>query len=228
MSAVMVDAPLFSSAWEAVSFAVTRVGAPSRPLMNRMTDATLPDTGLGGLDGAAQAGIIMSALHRLGTVEEAALVAACAPHSLPCACRNPCCSGKRFNNVWSAAISTLCDQMVILSNAGSVWVTGNGPHVDLMLAEDARPRPKSEVSRVEIDRGIRIGVLLKIYNTNLTIVSIATDSGKHVNTVSKYHHAIHKWLKGSKAVKNAEAADGIEPLAWMDAETALRNIGIVG
>lgn len=217
------DPPLFTNAAKAVRFAVTRMGSPSRPVMNRMSDASLPDTGLAGLDGAAQAGIIMSVLHELGIVYEAALVAASAPRMLNCACRRPCCSGRAFNATWNAAINTLCDEMVIMKlRGGGLLVTAKGPVAAYALLTN------EAVSQVDCEHAIKLGAVLKIYGSNLTLVKISAETGKHPDTVGKYHQAIHRWLKGATAGRHSEGVEGVEPKAWKEAETRLRDLGIVG
>jgi hypothetical protein len=184
---------LFGDAWQAVRFAMTRTGAPSRPIMNRMTDTSLPETGLAGLDGAAQAGIIVSLMHRLGPVAEASLIATCAPHTAVCSCRRPCCSGHAFNAIWNRAVTTLADAVPL-----------------------------------KLPYGIKLGAILKIYGTNLTLARIARQSGYDPHTVGKHFKLIQHWLKGKPATRDSKAEEGVEAAAWKEIESLLRDRGIVG
>ena len=63
--------------------------------------------GLGGLDGAAQAGMIRAEVTKLDRLEQAFIVARFAPASVPCDCGRSCCSGKRSNEEWTQAIGVL-------------------------------------------------------------------------------------------------------------------------
>ena len=105
---VQVDEALFHSARAAVRFAVTRHGSPPRPMMSKMVGSSIgPSRGLSGLDGAAQAGMIMNVVRRLGELYKSVLVASTAPMTLPCTCMRPCCSGKLINFEWHDAIEYL-------------------------------------------------------------------------------------------------------------------------
>lgn len=63
--------------------------------------------GLGGLDGAGQAGMIRSEIDKLTPTQRAVLVMRYAPRDLPCSCRRPCCSGHYQNGEWAAALQML-------------------------------------------------------------------------------------------------------------------------
>ncbi|MGF6697633.1 hypothetical protein OKW38_002245 [Paraburkholderia sp. MM5496-R1] len=63
--------------------------------------------GLGGLDGAGQAGMVRAEIDKLTPTQRAVLVVRYAPRELPCSCRRPCCSGHYQNGEWKAAIEDL-------------------------------------------------------------------------------------------------------------------------
>lgn len=63
--------------------------------------------GLGGLDGAAQAGMIRAEVGHLDRLEQAFIVARFAFPTVPCDCGRPCCSGNRPNEEWTQAIGIL-------------------------------------------------------------------------------------------------------------------------
>jgi hypothetical protein len=73
---------LFGSAQQALLFAMTLDGNPARPVQSRMVDATNGSRELAGLDGAAQAGMILNALKGLGKLPVATMIASCtAPYA---------------------------------------------------------------------------------------------------------------------------------------------------
>lgn len=189
--------PLFRSAHKAVLFAVTRSGSPARPISSRMVDVTTGSRDLAGLDGAAQAGMILNVLECLGKLPVAALVADVAPRSSPCGCRRPCCSGHRVNPIWREAVD-------VLSYEAGVRKVSSGSYA------------------------LRSSILLKIYSGKTTLKAIGDDLSLNSETVSRHHRMLYRWLKGEKAGKHSEAAEGVEPLAWREAESVLRNVGIVG
>ena len=193
---------LFQSAREAIRFAATREGNPKPPLSSRMV-ATTPGTRvlrvLAGLDAAAQAGMIMNVIGSLGRLAVAILIADAAPQSMPCSCRRPCCSGHQINRQWRLAIDTIAQDAVRALPAGS-----------------------------KTSYALRSSVIVKIYGGKTTFVEIAKELKVDQETVSRQHRAIHTWLRGAKAGKMTDAVVGIESIAWRDAESALRNHGIVG
>lgn len=101
--------PLFSSAHAALVFTFNFSSACyDRPAMNKMAaPAVGTGKGLGGLDGAAQAGFVRAELKLMGAIGEAMLTARVAPKFMPCECRRPCCAGNTPNVEYVEAINTL-------------------------------------------------------------------------------------------------------------------------
>jgi hypothetical protein len=101
--------PLFASAAAAVAFALNFTGQNyQKAAINRMFGAPGPvGKGLGGLDGAAQAGMIKAELAAVGLLGEAIIVAEMAPKTRPCDCKALCCSGEITNPEWAASIGVL-------------------------------------------------------------------------------------------------------------------------
>lgn len=64
---------------------------------------------LAGMDGVAQAGMVLYHLNRLPAPQQLVLIAQSVPVALPCACRRPCCSGHMPNQPWVHSILVLCD-----------------------------------------------------------------------------------------------------------------------
>ena len=103
--------PLFRSAHEAMVFAANfRHEIVPRSAMSQMA---APSTGgggkiPGGLDGAAQAGMILGEASRLSEpLYGLCVFARVAPKSKPCSCKAACCSGKVPNWAWLEAIDTI-------------------------------------------------------------------------------------------------------------------------
>jgi hypothetical protein len=90
--------PLFTSAHAAVRWALS----DERVALQQSSLYRSPGSGRGlsGFDGAGQAGIIISAVYRMGSPHADLVMADAASVKLPCACRRDCCSGWRSNQVW--------------------------------------------------------------------------------------------------------------------------------
>jgi len=103
------EAPLFTSAASAAAFALNFSGVNlQKSSVNRLIGSPSPEgRGLGGLDGAAQAGMIRAELAAIGFLGEAMIVADIASRTRPCLCKAPCCSGDVINPEWAAAINLL-------------------------------------------------------------------------------------------------------------------------
>lgn len=125
--------PLFDSPRKALSFALNhRVHMPRPPMAKLVADETMQrieladgsrvtvdrrlilrprDLQLKGMDGVAQAGMVLYHLGRLSDPQQLVLIAQSVPHALPCACRRPCCSGYTPNPPWTHAVLKLCDHL---------------------------------------------------------------------------------------------------------------------
>lgn len=122
----MNDAP-FGSALEALRFAFTfALGAkPNRDAVNQLSSPTKSTgRGLGGMDGAAQAGMVLSKLHECGPLPENLLIAKVAPRSIPCSCGAPCCSKARPNLQWSQAHGYVTDYCLVTVRKSSTGTRG--------------------------------------------------------------------------------------------------------
>ncbi len=108
----MTDAtPPFANYIDALIFAFNASAENyDRPYMNRLAaPAVGTGRGLGGLDGAAQAGMVRREVRELGRMREAILLARFAPRWMSCSCRAPCCSGRKPNPEWIDAIAHLAE-----------------------------------------------------------------------------------------------------------------------
>lgn len=100
--------PLFSSAHAALMFAYNHHNEIyDRPLLARLAQRTSPgkSKGLGGVDGAAQAGIILASVQKLPRLYQAIIVARFSPRTDRC----KCCQGSVDRHEWMAAIREISD-----------------------------------------------------------------------------------------------------------------------
>lgn len=130
---------LFDSSRKALLFALNATARSrySAPLMNKMmadgkvrrielADGTkmtvaVPrrrrNENLIGMDGVAQAGMILLQLAKLPRPKQLVLIGSTLQSQLPCSCRSPCCRGYKMNSEWAQAIEELCD---VLKNEANV------------------------------------------------------------------------------------------------------------
>lgn len=102
----------FKSAFDAVRFALCFSSQQyGETLMAKRLkgDSIGEGMGLVGLDGAGQSGQLRRELWELPDLHLAVLIARTAPRDIPCSCGRACCSKRRPNAEWCAAISWLTD-----------------------------------------------------------------------------------------------------------------------
>lgn len=195
---------LFASAHTALVFAFRqRLQTVDRAPLHRIAaPADGKGRGLGGLDGAAQAGMIRQEVQGFGPLDEALLIARHAPQHSPCECGAPCCSGKRANRAWIDAISLLAEHMK------SAALTGCSTTSLQRIAYVARYfTPKAMRESVE-DLAHRL------------------DLNRH--TVSAHYGRVSLVLGGSEGRKEKPGTPGIETRARQLAEDRFRVLGWIG
>jgi hypothetical protein len=128
--------------------------------------------GLGGLDGAAQAGMIRTELLRLRQRRRSIIIARCAIPTTPCACGTNCCRGWRENPEWGEAINDLTLYVLEEGLAGTV------SHLRLRRAMVAR----YFVGKSSLVQKLNLG-------------EIADQCGVHRHTASAYKKAIGEYLE---------------------------------
>lgn len=103
---------LFQSTHAALTFAFNFSGQAAPPILYRLgnKESHGPSKGLGGCDGAAQAGMIRYEVERMGRINEAIIIARHAPRYYPCDCGRGCCSGRLRNMERANAVALLADQ----------------------------------------------------------------------------------------------------------------------
>jgi hypothetical protein len=126
---MILEQPLFRTVNGALSFAFNFKHGHLKPsaLATMMAGARPKGKGLGGLDGAAQAGMIREQVDSLGLRGDI-LTARFAVRALPCPCRRPCSSGWRGNEEWLQAIAA------ISNHVRSVALKGTTVNFTLRLA----------------------------------------------------------------------------------------------
>jgi len=105
--------PPFHAARQALLFAFNfNHQQYDRPAMSKLLDKRrFAGRGLGGLDGAGQAGMVMQALRGLGALHAAILTADVAPRNTNCSCNAGCCRGYKPNMEWEESIGYLTDRL---------------------------------------------------------------------------------------------------------------------
>ena len=193
---------LFSSAHAALVFSFNYSSQYyERPLMTRLASPpTGGGKGLAGMDGAAQAGFIRAEVQSLGTIAEAILIARMAQRFESCSCRASCCSGRKPNREWTAAIAVLADHVRATALAGC---TSNG-----LLRREYVVRHFSPKDQ-------RIG-----------LEALAEKHGIHRDTASAHYGRVAKLLGGSR--KGRDQVPGLEDTAKNAIDARLREIGLVG
>lgn len=162
---------IFRSVRGAMMFAMnfTHGTVKKSSLAEMMGGPTKVGRGLGGLDGAAQAGMIRAELDRILPQRKAIIVGRCASPSIPCdaTCRAHCCRGWRENPEWGGAINFL-----------TAYVIEAGVEVGV-------------VSHYRMRRAM-VG---RYFGLKRNLVEIAQLCGVHKNTASAHNKAIVEHLK---------------------------------
>lgn len=117
-----VAEPIFRSVHGALKFALnyTHGSLKQSSLAQMMCDRGGGGRGLGGLDGAAQAGMIRAELERLAPLRKQLLTARHVSPTEPCSCRAPCCRGWRENSEWKQAVDYLTEYVLVAGLSGMV------------------------------------------------------------------------------------------------------------
>lgn len=214
MNAALREAALFHDARAALRFAVGFEGSPDRPAMNRLWDKMAGGRGLSGLDAAGQAGMIRHVLRSMGPLYYAAIVADGAPRSKPCGCRRSCCSGKTPVQEWLDAIDTLCYEALRLHPRAAIHDGARILHFESIVPSGTRHELLGRL-------------MLKLFGKDVSLQRIAEASGYADDTVQRHHRLLLRWLRGGRAGANQSTEEGVIVAAWREAESALRDAGIV-
>lgn len=166
---------LFENTEQALVFAYNYTG--QNCITARLSPEPLPTTGkgLGGLNGAAQAGMIRREVSSTGKLIESLITAKYAPMWLPCNCGHACCSGKIENREWAEAI----------------------PYVVLDVCKNAL-RGADRWAVVWCVKAHYSGI-----RPSATI--IASHAGVHVSTITRQMKDVKAYLHGTKSREGMDA-----------------------
>lgn len=191
--------PLFDSPKAALTFALNYHLGPTRPQMNKMmadgkvkkidlangsqVEVEVPvvkrgpqrSNQLKGVDGVAQAGMILQVLARLPEPQQLTLIAYALIPTTVCSCRSACCQGYRANQEWVRTVLKLCDYL----------------------------RDEAELSKIKGKKGLSTQPLLRrllvekffIPEKNSTLVELAMISGITEQTVIAHRRPILVFLE---------------------------------
>lgn len=164
---VAVSDPVFRSMDGALWFAFNFKHGTVKPsaLAQMMSSKAHKSRGLGGLDGAGQAGMIKSEVMALGPVRSNILAARFSPNGIPCSCRAPCCQGYKPNPEWSDAIEILSGQAMTAALAGKVS-----------------------------NYRLRMGIVARYFGVRASLPRLAEECGVHKDTASVHNSAVGAWL----------------------------------
>lgn len=160
--------PLFTSAHCALKFAMNfSHGTVKKSFLAAAQGKSGPaGKGLGGLDGAAQAGLILAELSNLEPVRRNIIVAWFTTAYSPCACRSPCCRGQRETPSWAEAVNYLTEYVLALG------LTGTVSHYRL-----------------------RRTLVMRFFGVKDSFVEMALACGVHRTTASEHNKAVSEFLK---------------------------------
>ena len=130
---------LFRSAYEALTFAYNFNGTNLKPLLlGPPPKAT--GRGLGGLDGAGEAGNIKRIAEGISKQVTAWVWATYLPNRIPCHCGRRCCQGWEENEQWSDAVVEMAK---LVFGSGRILITKQ------YFSEKAYRMPVAEIARIE-------------------------------------------------------------------------------
>lgn len=171
------DEPVFTSTHGALRFALNHAhGTLQKPLITRLMGGASGGRGLGGLDGAGQAGLILAELENLSELHGAFVLARYAAPTVPCECRSQCCRGYRESELWRVAIEYLVRYVLVEG------LTGTFSHYRLRRA-----------------------IVTRYFGIKASFVDIAKECGVCRNTASSYNAKVVERFRGTKEKKGVEA-----------------------
>jgi hypothetical protein len=192
--------PLFESTRAAIRFALNHQQSLPSPVMSRVMVARsrlklieladgrkievtvrkgrAKDDQLKGLDGSAQAGMILQAVSRLTHAQQLVVIVRSTPASITCSCRRPCCRGRRPNPQWTEPVEFLCEYL----------------------------RTEAKLSKVKGKRGLSTPPMLRrllvekhfLPGREMTLVEIARTFDITEATVIQHQKPIRAWLESQE------------------------------
>lgn len=177
MTMMLLDAALFRSAESALAFAFSEqyVDLPQSPVSRMACTPSRTGNGLGGLDGYAQAGMIVASMWSLTDIQKDILTARFSPPVGLCNCASACCKGFRHNLRWLTAVANISDYV------------------------------GSEVPSTLPWRRLREGIVRKHFGDKVRLGEVADICGVHRNTASNHVSRIIGILKAQEKQARYEA-----------------------
>jgi hypothetical protein len=128
--------------------------------------STGPDKGLGGVDGAATAGLVMAIIDQnVSDTDAAILTARFTQKAIPCSCGRACCAGFRPYLPWIEAIALLVE---------------------------ALPNPFPET---RANYTLRQACIRKFFGEKVSLVAAAKEARVHRDTASQHNSRIVRMLR---------------------------------
>ena len=156
----------FENATAAAAFALNFLcNSYQRPLIDRMATPSAVGETLGGLERAAQAGMIRAEIAKLGPIKEAYIIASKAPKRYPCTCGKPCCVKSRANPEWHDALHLLVNYA------------------------------KEELGMCTGYYGLRKSIVAKYFGEQTSLTSISQQCGVNRDTAGVHNSKIIKLLR---------------------------------
>jgi hypothetical protein len=167
MLADTLEQSLFRSVESALAFAFSEryVYLPQSPASRMASTPSRSGNGLGGIDGYAQAGMILANVSALGELQAAILTARFSPPLGECHCGAPCCKGFRHNLRWLAAVATVSEFVGL------------------------------EVPAILPYKRLREGIIRKHFGDKVRLGEVADNCGVHRNTASNHASRVLAALK---------------------------------
>lgn len=160
--------PIFTSVHGALMFAFNFThGSLKKNALAQAQGGGGSGRGLGGLDGAAQAGMILAEIFTMLELRRRVLEAKFSPQSQPCSCKSACCKGARDTAAWREAID---------------WLT------EYVLREGLT----GTISHHRLRRAL---VVRKFADKPQSFITIADACGVHRVTASQYNKAVVEHLR---------------------------------
>lgn len=199
-------APLFSSAHAALTFAFNYSSQVyDRPLMARLASTPRQGSGKGldGVDGAAQAGMLLSKLDELSELHQLIIFARFMRKTVEC----PCCASEVWDADWLAVVRKISDAAM-----GAGILSGHVVHRSV--------RDGLVIRHFAGKKGRDL----------IPLTSLAAKAGISERTVSDQNGKIALWLRGSRLPPKhgGKAVVGEEDRALAKMENALVQAGSVG
>ncbi|HXF67430.1 MAG TPA: hypothetical protein VNK67_12140 [Burkholderiales bacterium] len=181
--------PLFRTVDGALLFSLNYAHGQVRQVpLAQLVGGAAKGRGLGGLDGAAQAGMIRAELMRLHPLRRAILTARFAAPTTPCACRSPCCRGYRESAEWAEAVETVVEAALRAAAAGTI-------------------------SHYQLRRAL-VG---RYFGVRVSFIEVASRCKVNRDTASDYYRRMTDWLKREEKLARYEIEDHLRQAGVVEA-----------